>query len=97
MGVFLVFGIVLLAASFSLIFLIFILKKDSKGNEDTVSSTVLGAFVIISFIAGLSLMNEYCSPSITPIDVYRGKTTLEITYKDSIAIDSTVVWKEEVK
>ena len=31
---------------------------------------------------------------ITPIDVYRGKTTLEITYKDSIAIDSVVVWKE---
>ena len=33
---------------------------------------------------------------ITPIDVYRGKTTLEITYKDSIAIDSVVVWKEKV-
>lgn len=34
---------------------------------------------------------------ITPIDVYRGRTTLEITYKDSIAIDSVVVWKEERK
>lgn len=31
--------------------------------------------------------------TISPIDVYRGDTTLEITYKDSIAIDSTVVWK----
>lgn len=97
MGVFLVFGIVLLAASFSLIFLIFILKKDSTGNEDIVPSAVLGALMMISFIAGISLISEYCSPSITPIDVYRGKTTLEITYKDSIAIDSTVVWKEEVK
>ena len=28
-----------------------------------------------------------------PIDVYRGKTTLEITYRDSVAIDSTVVYK----
>lgn len=28
------------------------------------------------------------------IDVYRGKTTLEITYKDSIPIDSVVVFKE---
>ena len=28
------------------------------------------------------------------IDVYRGRTTLEITYKDSIPIDSTVVFKE---
>ena len=27
------------------------------------------------------------------IDVYRGKTTLEITYRDSVAIDSTVVYK----
>ena len=28
-----------------------------------------------------------------PIDVYRGKTTLEITYRDSVAVDSTVVYK----
>lgn len=28
------------------------------------------------------------------IDVYRGKTTLEITYKDSIPVDSVVVFKE---
>lgn len=28
------------------------------------------------------------------IDVYRGKTTLQITYKDSIAVDSVVVFKE---
>lgn len=30
---------------------------------------------------------------IEPIDVYRGKTTLEITYKDNVPIDSTVVYK----
>ena len=29
----------------------------------------------------------------TALDVYRGKTTLEITYRDSVAIDSTVVYK----
>ena len=27
------------------------------------------------------------------IDVYKGKTTLEITYKDGVAIDSVVVFK----
>ena len=27
------------------------------------------------------------------LDVYRGKTTLEITSRDSVAIDSTVVYK----
>lgn len=30
----------------------------------------------------------------TAMDVYQGKTTLEITYKDSVAIDSTVVFNE---
>ena len=36
-----------------------------------------------------------CTPNHEPtaIDVYRGKTTLEITYRDSVAIDSTVVYK----
>ena len=29
------------------------------------------------------------------IDVYRGKTTLEITYKDKVPIDSTVIWKKQ--
>ena len=29
----------------------------------------------------------------TALDVYRGKTTLEITYRDSVAVDSTVVYK----
>lgn len=29
------------------------------------------------------------------IDVYQGKTTLETTYRDGVAVDSVVVWKEE--
>lgn len=29
----------------------------------------------------------------TAIDVYRGKTTLQITYKNNVPIDSTVVYK----
>ena len=29
----------------------------------------------------------------TALDVYQGKTTLEITYRDSIPVDSVVVWK----
>ena len=36
---------------------------------------------------------ETKNPHPTALDVYRGKTTLEITYRDSIAIDSTVVYK----
>lgn len=37
----------------------------------------------------------YVEPSPTALDVYNGKTTLEITYRDSVAVDSVVVWKEE--
>ena len=29
------------------------------------------------------------------MDVYQGKTTLEITYKDGVAIDSVVVFKDK--
>lgn len=31
------------------------------------------------------------------MDVYQGNTTLEITYKDGVAIDSVVVFKNEKK
>ena len=31
------------------------------------------------------------------MDVYQGKTTLEITYKDGVAIDSVVVFKNKEK
>ena len=31
----------------------------------------------------------------TAMDVYQGKTTLEITYKDGVAIDSVVVFKDK--
>lgn len=90
----LVFGIVLLLVSFLMILFISVAKEEC---EDIVPYTVLGAVVSTLLIAGTSLIKEYSSPSITPMDVYRGKTKLEITYRDSIAIDSTVVWKEEVK
>lgn len=46
-----------------------------------------GLVAIISLIVG-----SIYSP--TAMDVYRGKTTLEITYKDGIPVDSVVVWKD---
>ena len=42
-------------------------------------------------LAAFVSLIEYNTP--TALDVYRGKTTLEITYRDSVAIDSTVVYK----
>ena len=42
------------------------------------------------FLLFLFLMNKPRS-----IDVYKGKTTLEITYKNRVPIDSTVVWRNK--
>lgn len=54
---------------------------------------------ICSFILGTLCMIVSMTYShrseIKPIDVYNGNTTLEITYKDGIAIDSVVVWKNK--
>lgn len=46
---------------------------------------------IITFISAVFTTIELRNP--TAIDVYRGKTTLEVTYKNGVAIDSTVVFK----
>ena len=52
--------------------------------------------VVAGVILGMAavIVQECCEVAPpTAIDVYRGKTTLEITYRDSVAIDSTVVYK----
>ena len=64
-------------------------------------SSTLGRYaakgLLISFIGvvvtGVTI--GVCTPNYEPtaLDVYRGKTSLEITYRDSVAIDSTVVYK----
>ena len=54
----------------------------------------LFSFVLISGVwFGFFIMVVYDSYHPTAMDVYRNKTTLEITYKDSIPVDSIVVFK----
>jgi hypothetical protein len=89
-----IFGIVLLAFSF---FLVYLICKFQIDYDESIPCAVFGALITLCFIAGIVIIDEHLYPSITPIDVYRGKTTLEITYRDGFAIDSTVVWKEEIK
>ena len=50
-------------------------------------SLMYACFCVAVFLMGLGLGYQMS------LDVYRGKTTLEITYRDSVAIDSTVVYK----
>ena len=44
----------------------------------------------LSLISCILLFIHLMKP--TAIDVYEGRTTLEITYKDGVPVDSTVVW-----
>ena len=58
-------------------------------EEDNKSLIVYTLIIIIVIVVQIGLTAS--EPS--ALDVYRGKTTLEITYKDSIPIDSVVVFK----
>ena len=61
-----------------------------KGNGFETNFFIYTLFVYSFLVFILSL---YCVCKPSAIDVYRGKTTLEITYKDKVPVDSTVVWK----
>lgn len=62
--------------------------------DDNSGCTVFLLVFFISLISVLITSHIYESKP-QAIDVYQGKTTLEITYRDSMAVDSVVVWKEE--
>ena len=62
-----------------------------KENKD---ATIGGlAISCICFYMGLIFFCFNGKPS--ALDVYKGNTTLEITYKDGIPVDSVVVFKDK--
>ena len=55
---------------------------------------LLGTIIVI---IGIFILVHNIKDNVpTAMDVYQGKTTLEITYKDGVPIDSVVVFKEGV-
>ena len=72
------------------LFLGFIYKTDDENRSSFTSGILFAWCVFVAIVVGVALWGE---EKIKPIDVYRGNTTLEITYRDSVAIDSVVVWK----
>ena len=60
-------------------------KGEPDGSFITVYSFIFSSIIFILLLFQLNKPNA--------MDVYRGKTTLEITYKDKVPVDSTVVWK----
>ena len=55
------------------------------------SIALLMSFLTCIFYGCFMMLEQVKEP--TALDVYRGKTTLEITYRDSVAVDSVVVYK----
>lgn len=65
-------------------------------TDNTNGRLISAILLTISAIILVVLSASYKSRNIpTALDVYQGNTTLEITYRDSIPVDSVVVFKEE--
>ena len=62
-------------------------------EEDSSSYLVLG--FLAGYILSVPIWEYGRKDKPSAIDVYKGKTTLEITYRDSIPVDSTVVFKNK--
>lgn len=68
--------------------LIAVLIMSKQTNGLTILGSVSSVFLIIG---GVSCIHICKYPS--AIDVYRGKTTLQVTYKNNVPIDTTVIYK----
>lgn len=62
--------------------------------DEPPEKTICGIFIFIfgGLISGFIFSTHEEGPR--AIDVYRGNTTLQVTYQDSIAVDSIVVFKK---
>ena len=78
----------ILAIVFAILIIVFVIIREKYDKEASVIGIVLCAAFYGAFIA-----IGYYEKEPTALDVYRGKTTLEITYRDSVAVDSVVVYK----
>ena len=59
-------------------------------NDEWNVTRILITLFVLSFTSCILLFSHLMKP--TAIDVYEGKTTLEITYRNGVPVDSTVVW-----
>jgi hypothetical protein len=79
---------IILALVCAILLIVFIIIREVY-NKD---ASIIG-IVVCAVLYGAFMVLGCYEKEPTALDVYRGKTTLEITYRDSVAIDSTVVYK----
>jgi hypothetical protein len=82
----------MIAIIISVISIILLYMANITVNDNTLRWVTGILLVCFSSLLGTS-MSEYLT--IPSIEVYRGNTELEITYKNNIPIDSVVVWKNK--
>ena len=66
---------------------LFFIEVDSKLEN----KIFLGVIFLLNLSIYIMFIDYLTKPS--AIDVYKGRTTLEITYRDNVPVDSVVVWK----
>ena len=79
---------IILTLAFGVLTIVTVVLREAHDKEGMSAATMVCAILFGAFFV---MIVAKSGP--TAIDVYRGKTTLEITYRDSVAIDSTVVYK----
>lgn len=85
---------IIILATIGILISVFGIGSDIKiGDYENRGTTVsaFASFLILVIIVLISIFKINDSPK--AIDVYRGNTTLEVTYRDSIPIDTIVVFK----
>ena len=70
-------------------------NKDNDSKLKYFKGFVVGLLVGAIIVMASVFITMFTSPIPTAIDVYRGKTDLEITYRNGEIVDSTVVFKNE--
>lgn len=89
MEIFIILFLTIIVLFFSGMVIIEMVEDDGFNSK----SLVFILFLLYQFLVFFCLLYNLNKPK--AIDVYKGKTTLEITYKNRVPIDSTVVWKNK--
>lgn len=80
--IYLISGLIIITVAFLVLYAI---------NEDNYVTTSLCTWAIVVGVLCISEGLKITTPQ--AIDVYRGNTSLEITYRDGIPVDTVVVFK----
>lgn len=73
---------------FSILCIVDMIKGDGLDGKPLI-------FILFIYSLLVLLLSFFYIRKPKAIDVYKGETTLRITYQDGVPIDSTVVWKSK--